>query len=477
MATGAEHRHHRRVRWMVAVVLVGCSASHGVDQGAQAFIDAIDDALCEREMRCEAQIDGPWARYHCHPSAGPYWAGAPRATASGDLSFDAAAAEACLTELDAVPCHFEMNPTPSCSGVFTPVRALGDRCTPHPNGFTGCTDGAFCASSDGVRGTCVRGGAPGETCDVRPCAATRCLYLAAPATPVCEGLEEGDACTGSCGELPCEDGTCVALPTRALGEPCGVGVAACVEDAHCVEGTCHPLASAGQGEPCFDRRTCASDLWCDRSGRCAPRLGPGATCTSSIQCGEDAPRCTRGICSVELLSDAPTCRLGNGIWPGSGTCEDPALACNRMTLQCRPVVALGAACDSYTEVCEEGARCTDGRCVTIVSVDAACGADAVCAATLECRGGRCAALPLPGEPCTETCLAGECIAGECTMRPGGAACDEPEQCQSSQCFAGLCQPVSGEGGPCGTVAGRCAMGLVCLGDENDVGRCFRMPSR
>lgn len=469
------------MRWMVPAVLlataVGCSASHDLDGAAAAWLEDVHAVACAREIRCDAQIREA-RRRHCDPDAGP-WSGTARAVLHGDLRFDAEAGARCIAELDALPCHLERSSevTPSCWMVLTPLRALGERCTPAPHTWTGCPTGTLCATSDGVSGECVAGGAPGDTCFVRPCAAgPACAAAAVPAT--CPGSDVGDACEeGGCGAaLRCEAGRCAELPVNQRGEPCGSGIARCEDPTTCVAGVCRADGTSEVGEPCGSAATCVVGLWCDREReRCAARLAPGAACAQGDACGDEAPFCTRGVCSTEAPPSAPNCPAGYSGWGDSTACPE-GLACHADSHSCRPVVALDELCDADAEVCVEGARCAEGRCRRVVPLDAACGPDALCAGRLECRSGRCTTMPHLGEPCVARCLdESECRDGTCTALPTGAPCERHRDCASGRCFMGVCTPLSTEGGPCGGYRGTCAPGLGCFGDADDVGRCFPWP--
>lgn len=459
-------------RMIIAVCLVGCSASHGLRDEVQAWADALDRAACEREMRCESQTVAR-LRVHCHPGVGTIFSnGAPALAAEGALAFDAAAAAACVAELEVLPCHVVTpgrEETPSCWNALTPTRALGESCSPTPGRWSGCA-GTYCASTDGCHGTCVAGGDAGDSCEVRGCTASSCSLWGSPPRAMCVA-PGGDRCEDTCPSRVCRDGVCVAVPVVGVGEACGPEVATCADGSECIDATCRPHRTGGVDDPCIGAASCMEGLWCDE-GRCAPLLPPGAACDSGRACGPEARHCTRGICSTDAPPEWTQC-YGNhsGLWPPTRACPS-GFSCDAEEQECRPTAALGEACDRWTNVCTEGARCVEGRCRTIVGDAEDCDADHVCASTLECLDGRCGPLPELGEPCRDACFGAECVAGTCTVRAPGAACDDGVQCDSGLCRDGACTPVGGEGAPCGASRGRCARGLACFGDADDVGRCL-----
>jgi hypothetical protein len=456
----------------IALCLIGCGTSHGVRDAVQAWAEAVDRAACEREMRCESQTL-EWQRFRCYPGVGTiYTNGAAGLAGEGALEFDAEAAADCLAELEALPCHVDrgVDVAASCRDALTPTRGLGDPCTPSRGaGWTGCEGGLFCASTDGCSGTCVEGGAPGDTCEVRPCVG--CTLLSLDLGAVCVGLRVGDPCAGSCAPLLCVDGVCEEPPVVGLGESCGLAVASCEEGSQCLEGTCRADGTGSVGEPCNGSGSCTRDLYCDPTRHCAQLLPPGAACEFARACGPDAPNCTRGVCSTEPPPDRDGCLSSLGPWLTTWTCPSGE-SCDADEVECRPTAAIGATCDRWTNVCTEGARCVDGLCRTIVGHAEDCDDDHVCASTLECVDGRCAPLPELGDPCRDACFGAECVDGTCSARPPGAACDDGVQCESGLCRDGACMPVGAEGAPCGATRGRCARGLGCFGDADDVGRCL-----
>ncbi len=455
---------------------LGCSTSHGLQDEVQAWADAVDRAACEREMRCESQTLER-QRFRCYPGVGTiYTNGAAALAGEGALEFDADAAAACLAELEALPCHGDrlVDVAPSCRDALTPTRGLAEPCTPSRGaGWTGCEGRLFCASTDGCNGTCVEGGAPGESCETRTCGSSSCSFAGPPLEATCGGgPAPGSPCVDSCGAHLCLDGTCVEVPVVDVGEPCGLAVANCAEGSECLERTCRADGTGSVGEPCNGSGSCTRDLYCDEARRCAQHLPLGAACEFAHACGPDAPHCNRGVCSAEPPAEVVGCStLVVGPWTRATPCPD-GLSCDAENYECRPTAAIGAACDRWTNVCTEGARCVEGRCRTIVGDAADCDADHVCASTFECLDGRCAPLPELGEPCREACFGAECVAGTCTIRAPGAACDDGAQCESGLCRDGACTPVGSEGAPCGATRGRCARGLGCYGDADDVGRCL-----
>ncbi len=199
-----------------------------------------------------------------------------------------------------------------------------------------------------------------------------------------------DACraevnAASCGEVGWRyftDGPpCDAWPrgTRAMGAACRVG-------AQCASGQCSfgrdrgcgTCSSAGTpptqrvGETCGNGQPCRYWLRCE-AGVCVERVGLGEACggdsdcdpSQGLACDRTARRCIRrpvsptdGSCLSQIVTD-PT-------RPASPMCEERHVCRNRNDFgqgRCAPLVADGAACESYEAPCAYPARCQGGRCV------------------------------------------------------------------------------------------------------------------
>ena len=462
---------------IAALLLVSSSAcvpAHPLDDEVAAFASAFVRLRCEREIRCIGQTHET-QRGRCHPAVGGFFPGAAGdLVAHHDMTFDPEAAGRCLDAVRGLPCSGEFPVL--CADVFTPVRSTGDTCLV-TSGLHGCVEGSFCAGVPGCEGVCARGAEPGESCELRPCAASGC-GLRPPA--LCSGGPVlGEPCTSHCaeGDLACVAGTCAAVPVANAGEACAPFVAACAEGATCVRGACTSDYSASVGDPCVGIRTCRRELWCN-AGACAERLPEGAPCTSSASCAAPADQCVDGSCTS--VSDErprpPSCAgWGGSFVPVARPCPE-GLTCDVALFMCLPVVAEGEPCGSAARAtCTEGHRCVERVCRTIAAPGAVCGGDVTCPPSFVCEGGSCRPLPVLGEPCAGPCFEAECRAGTCGRRGEGETCAFAADCDSWHCLPDRrCGPALVEGAPCGLTSGACPPGLVCATTADDDGHCVRL---
>jgi hypothetical protein len=315
------------------------------------YPDELQRAVCEWQTRCHgfARVDDcvDSAR-PADPSAAAY---VLRASAAGTLEFDREAAAACLDEVRARGCEDPDPPDPEpCARVY---RGRVGRNLP-------CMSSAECAGEGAVCGF-----DPG--CD-EACCVGRCRV---PAEPLALGepCGGGARCVdeGFCAADPNTGAPTVCTPRVAAGEPCP-NFEPCAPGAECDGATCVEVPVRAEGEPCgFEAGTCAEGLECnggaDAGARCVRPAALGAPCDPAgpVRCARFDTRCdpVRRLC--ELL-------------PGPGAACDQA---------CR-----GHASCQYSG---GGPDAAVGTCVAYATLGDACGDDSPgCLGWLECQSGRCA---------------------------------------------------------------------------------------
>ncbi len=245
------------------------------------------------------------------------------------------------------------------------------------------------------------------------------------------------SCAGGSG-LCAEGGACVETPGE--GKPCANQV--CAGDLVCVEGTCGAMPAPSNlpaGSECRASSQCAEGLGCV-NGSCAAAKAIGESCDDATVCvrGAECQPSNERVCLTKA-GDGERC-MGDDCGAG--------LACDYTATfpVCRPVVALGEACD-MGRTCVAGATCNAGSCVL---------------------------LPTQGE----TCLFGQCAAGlvcdQSTQvcgerRPLGQSCNGSSECADGLAcdmanFPGTCVTKSSAGGSCNGDSARCEAGLHCAID-------------
>jgi hypothetical protein len=269
------------------------------------------DAVCDWATRCRHMPDRPTCERFIDPKSYDTRRAAD-AIAAGRMSYDAAAAGACLQATRDAYCLAVPFSDPSCSEMFVGLVAENGACT-----------------SDFE---CVGGG--------------RCL------NPSCNG----QCCVGSCG--PPITGT---PPERAdIGEPCETHDD-CVENAHCGFDRICAERPDTEGEPCVFG--CArGDLYCDLDDLvCKAYAGAGELCDPS---GDTAPPCDEawsycdsvckdrpGVgdpCGVQPQTCIPTAYCDNGTCKARGTTGDACSSNDQCDVACN---TLSGSCVEY-QTCE-----------------------------------------------------------------------------------------------------------------------------
>ena len=344
----------------------------------------------------------------------------------------------------------------------------GARCLPGCVGDEGCREGYLCVAAAGA---CLPDCRLGWDCGVGfPCGEDgRCALdgsgLAALGEP-CDPSDEGPSCAS---------GICLAA---AMGWPSGLCAEPCGTDACVASGRCVPLGGAPLCLPtCSDEPPCREGYLCSAElGTCLPDCRLGWDCGVGWVCGADG-RCqtsaTGLAASGEACVDPGACATGLCLaeedgWPGGmcaglcqeGVCPDGA-SCAVLggVPWCLPGCAAGSAC-------REGYVCSDelGACLPDCTLGWECGAGLACGAD-----GRCAlAGPLLadlGDPCdaAAACTSGLCFSSEdgwpdglCADVCGGSCTDD----------AGGCVPLAGQPWclPSCATAADCRAGYICSDD-------------
>lgn len=443
----------------------GAEADAGTDGGTIAegvYCPTLAQARCDRELDCALldldQLPTCLARLTaaCRDDF--------RRVDAGGVTFDPAAAAACVAAVGALRCIQGPLALPDACAfprVFDPAGPPG----------TACVDSADCA-----QGFCF-----GTASECRSCRA-----FAGLSQPCSTPDRRCDPALQFCppASIP---RTCAAL--LADGQPCG-------SSSECATGWCNwqsqvPDAGVDRcgrlslGAGCGDPGDCAPGAYCAgyawdgvtvTPGACAPRLALGAPCTNHPDddgCVEPAT-CLGGACTL-----APPFSLDAGAECESlFHCQEPFFCRDFEAPQpdggrslragtCTQRLAPSAPCRFTTYVdtdCAPLATCgASSTCVLRGSADAGCQADYECRDFLACpaSSARCSPLRALGQPCDPAgapCAGGFCAeaapdAGATCLAPlsAGAACDPtaPSTCASGRCLA------PADGGSSGTCLAAC----------------------
>jgi len=317
-----------------------------------------------------------------------------------------------------------------------------------------CVDAAFC---NRLMGRCEARATVGQDCTSKECDVSAYCDFAGTMGPRCAARGgNGAACTTA----PCQLNLRCARSFGVCAAGVGAGTAChrtgmCGQTAYCgpdpvaTSDVCIPALVVGQNEFCDSTsRVCGTGLYCSATGRCAPRLAVGMTCSSF--------------------------RPDPGCVPGT--------YCDQFTSQCTAQVAPNGACNNTQPgVCSPGQYCNTGvgACQPFLGVNADCTfvSDGACAPGTFCdripSPDICVAAPGVGLPCRfggnpdQRCAAGlycETLTSTCRARvAAGAACTSTAQCPVGTHYcdqAMVCLPTKEKGGLCRSV-GECNPGLQC----------------
>ena len=219
-----------------------------------------------------------------------------------------------------------------------------------------------------------------------------------------------------------------------------------------------------EGSTCTTGADCAGDAFCPTSACprvCSPRRGAAASCTRDEECRAGLI-CAQSKCArPAAVGDAcagttgAVCALGTSC-VGSTTEQAGECATNASV----QVGAVSEVCTPGGTLCQEGLSCAyDGdqgfNCqepvaageVCHLALPTQCPVGQYCTAPDVTSEGRCAALPVEGEPCV---LGSECAGGHVCLRAEGDAvvcrrvrdlsetCDVDAMCRSGRCAEGKC---------------------------------------
>jgi hypothetical protein len=222
--------------------------------------------------------------------------------------------------------------------------------------------------------------------------------------------------------------------TVAEGDTCTTG-ADCAGQAFCPTSACPRVCSArhAAAESCSRDEECKSGLICVQS-KCAEPAAVGDACGGT----------TGAVCALG------TSCLGS-------TAEAAGQCATNASVQ---VGAVGEVCTPGGTLCQEGLSCAyDGdqgfNCQAAVAAGEPChlALPTMCPSSQYCTAedvttdGRCAALPVDGEPCV---LGSECAGGHVCLQAGseavvcrrvrdlGETCEVDAMCRSGRCAQGKC---------------------------------------
>ena len=330
-----------------------------------------------------------------------------------------------------------------------------------------CGCGAVVAPNDG--GTGGGGGCPAGTvstpsgCAVRKPPGQTCTAATECGSGYCvDGVCCQSSCDGPCVQCNAQ-GRCESVPLRTPEPACGAYVcgqsrcetscsnnAQCQGDSHCDQGRC--VATRGNSERCTAGDQCQSGFCAD--GVCCDKACTGA-CDACAQTGRE------GHCTVVAggADGFPTC--GAFVCDGAGAscpqgCSDDSVCaaghyCNGTT--CATKKATGTTCSGDSQ-CLSG-YCVDGfccgtACAGACDVCGVAGSEGTCrleplgssgnpsCAPFTCRGDS-AACPTSCATDFECASGRYCEAGGCLLQKAqGAACQDPNECQSGYCVDGAC---------------------------------------
>jgi hypothetical protein len=251
----------------------------------------------------------------------------------------------------------------------------------------------------------------------------------------------------------------------AAGEPCSVD-AECEESLFCrldsaCPGTCTRLAA--DGDACLQHNDCRDGLICGRSRTCVSPAADGDACRGDTdkECGltsvcAGADGTTSGTC--RNVEDAFSRGEGEECDPAVGSFCTPDFVCAAVAIEDgRPVLQCelpseepgesdeGISCHlAFPEACPDGQYCV----VTEIELPAE-------PMRVEVNG-KCQPLPGDGEPCgspqpgqpPSRCRADAvCIEGTCRdVKRLGGECTEGSECYSGVCLEGACAATLCDGG-------------------------------
>ncbi len=488
------------LRWLLpcALVLVACPGSNGVDGGTPGdadggqlwaeWCDQLAAKRCDAAIACKLQE--PTLREDCLKAekAGCSQTYLNGALKEGLLTFNAAAATACLDAQALVACNpafgapfFSTSYPQACAGVFTAAGTPGSQCTTQNFGLTSfhvptntCAAGFCSQAPTACGGTCSALGKPGERCrtssqcqaDAGFCDFSDGGMDSLGAFFTCAPLRKKDEpCTGARCEAGLRCATAVGAASTcqeliAAGQPCPAGTG-CVSGAFCDAradaGNCTQLPATGQ--PCEVGGRCASGSYCQSdAGTCQVLKKLDEACDFDIDncgfpsfCGELTNTCVSSFAVVngKPCNEDGDCVLGSYCKGVTATAAGV----------CAPYEPLNGAC-VRSDDCVWSAFCVGdagvATCMEIGSLNQPCATASGCKTPLACD--------VTANACKKTVKLDE----GCAFRNDAGQLRAAIDCETGFCNTGVrepdggfyvapsdkCEPLKADGAPCGT-SGSC----------------------
>lgn len=297
------------------MLIAGCSSGSGSAGDRDAFISQV----CDLYMPCCSKAGKPSDGSQCRAFYGAF---------ASSASYDAGAANLCLTELKASSASptfcedgMDNSKVPSCDKVFSGSSSGG---TKKP-GET-CSQDSECAPSTEGKVDCrtlFKDGGTIKKCQIQitgkagdtPCLGTVDGNLTSYNTSGTETdvLPRGYLCNVKDG-LRCDSTTNKCVAISKIGEACaGFGSNLCTKDAYCDSTTKQCAARKPVGSACtsFSSEQCADGTYCDSASKtCKASLAVGAACTSSSECISKS--CVNKVCDKTGGTDLTTAFLCGG---------------------------------------------------------------------------------------------------------------------------------------------------------------------
>jgi hypothetical protein len=233
---------------------LACSSESEEKSSAfSGFVDRFASRYCELAGKCCSNLGTESSTAACRSSVSAVIGAEQDSIDEGRASYDADAAEKCLSELDAfmASCAPTTERPEVCSSVVRGKLQPGDACALDTDCAPASQGTAACKVEDGAtHGVCVELVAPaaGVACDQTVCDRDPTLYCDFGSGTCVLRPVAGQACSV---EVPCADGTsCLAttcVADQPLGGDCSLG-ARCMQGSYCAGGKC--VAQKAAGEPC-----------------------------------------------------------------------------------------------------------------------------------------------------------------------------------------------------------------------------------
>jgi hypothetical protein len=385
------------------------------------------------------------------------------------------------------------------SGKCTPKGKPADTCTTDKQCGSGhCADGVCCDTA--CTGQCEAcnnvPGADAGTCSPVTGAPLGKKTACAANDAACGGTCDGKnrlTCNYPAQGKACRDGACADATATATSYCDGHGACPAAVTVSCEKG-CEGTVCAGD-ECALDSDCKAPGKYC-AAGACAPKVAPGAACSSASAC--QSGFCTDGVCcDSACLGQCEACDSSGNMGTCSAVPKGDSPHGGRTSCASDGSVCGGTCDGSARDVCKYpfDVTCRAGACAEAATADdqATSVLEATCIGNGSCPAEQqqlCAqdGCDVRNKLCNGACAAdknacqkGEyCSAGECVAKLGPAdVCANDAQCASNFCVDGVCCDkrcgdqcaacdVPGSVGQCTPVAGAAHGGRAACGG---VGTC------